>query len=308
MYIEGIKEHQPAYYKVYAHRTVFEAADNKRYMDAPENMWCDETRTLLRRPRIPSGTEEWLKVRDYLLTATNIAPIKKIKGSFKSRNRILNDKVWGSVSCDNVALSYGRENETVAIHIMRNALKLPIFSGDVGLTLHPDVEALIFGNSKENAAEMSTAELVEKIIAYSKLHPDIPLLSATPDAICLLSPFLIEIKSPFNPRNFNPHKIHPRYFEQIQCQMEVCAFPACYFVQFLPAKYPYEDRVDCYGHITIARVQFDPEWIDRTLPELQDFVEDVTETKELKEKQLINCPKSHMPRVVVEEPDPVCWF
>lgn len=293
LYVEGNGSLPSACYKVYAHKDVFELADKRPSSTSlPEEKWTDEVKELLRRPRIPSGTSQWKEARNYLITATNIAPIKKIKGAFKSRNAVMKEKVWGSTKDIDSALTYGRVNEPLALEVLCEVLKLPIYKGDVGLILRKEDEELICDDKKN----CSSTDLVSKIVAFVKKNPHIPLIGATPDSISLLDSFLIEIKCPYLEKNFDPYKIHPRYYEQIQCQMEVCRSPCCYFVQFIPAKAPYLNNEICHGHISIARVRYDPEWIASTLPELDEFAEDVAEEKELKEQGLIPIPKSHRPR------------
>lgn len=95
------------------------------------------------------------------------------------------------------------------------------------------------------------------------VHPDFEWLGASPDGL-IGDDGLIEIKCPFGKRyDINPlfstidQQMH--YYAQIQYQLFCTGRTWCHFYQW-----------NSYGH-SLEMVNFDPQFIEDTLPQLQDF-------------------------------------
>lgn len=118
-----------------------------------------------------------------------------------------------------------------------------------------------YGTANEDGArfdyELETGNSVQE--AYFVAWDD--WLGASPDGY-IGEDGLLEIKCPYGKRNggeFKPLDEQPHYYAQIQIQLHCCGRKYCDFWQWSP-------------HGTkLERVEYDPEWINATLPALRQF-------------------------------------
>lgn len=185
---------------------------------------------LLRRVRIPQHSNEWNVKRQVSITATNFAPIlgqskwEKPAQIFKRKTKQINPVMR------NDAMNHGIYYEPEAKHVFELVTGIQLYSGDIGLVMHEEIE----------------------------------WVGASPDAVAVHYPFIIEIKCPAY--GLIHHECPAHYYAQVQCQLAVCNIDVCYIVQYDPPNFPVSK-----GLIDIKRVDRDPAWFTSVLPEISAF-------------------------------------
>ena len=149
---------------------------------------------MLQKRSIKSQTNEWYSIRDKKISATNISTIIGID-NYKTKEQLLNDKIYGLNTIDNKYTKHGNMFEDIAISILEEKLEIDV--KEVGFKL-------------------------------SEKHD---FLGATPDGITIIGNelFLVEIKCPLTRKisgipSFN-------YYTQIQTQLEVFEINKCLFFE-----------------------------------------------------------------------------
>lgn len=193
---------------------------------------------LLRRPRIPSGTEQWKAERVNLFTGTNAASITlepKMRSSFQpGRKALLRAKTApASKKHSSSACDYGIEQEEHAARVFSQVTGLELVEEDIGLLRH-------------------------------RTHS---FIGVTPDRVLKHLPVILEIKCPYVAHI--KHQPPPYYMPQVQLQLEVCEMDVCFFVQYRPT------TLITPGIIDITVVERDPEWFPKWLPEFRAFWDEV---------------------------------
>ena len=148
----------------------------------------------LKKNTIVSQTKEWFEIREKKISATNISTIIGIN-EFKTKEELLNDKIYGLDRIDNIYTKHGNKFEDVVIDILEKKLNIEI--QDIGF----------------------------------KLSKKFNFLGATPDGITIYNDeiCLVEIKCPFT-RKINGLPSFD-YYCQMQTQMEVFELEKCLFYE-----------------------------------------------------------------------------
>lgn len=183
---------------------------------------------ILRRKRVQSGTEEWQRIRQNLLTGTNVASLSlppRLRASFQLSEEALfrvkaglKPKKEGGGST--FAQDYGIANEENAARAFAQVTGIELVEEDVGLLQHPDEQWSFLG--------------------------------ATPDRLAKYLPVIIEIKCPFKAQI--KHRCPEYYMPQVQLQLEICDLDTCFFVQYRPTDL-FTD-----GMLDICVIQRDRDW------------------------------------------------
>lgn len=196
---------------------------------------------LLQRPQWAQRTPEWYERRLTLMTASDAAGALGIK-AFESqkgdvRAALLQQKCSSSFK-GNMYTQHGQDNEDWVRDRLADIL---------------NDEALEFG---------------------LLVHKDLDWLGASPDGIFARSGYMIEIKCPYRRRIVPGHVPH-HYYPQIQCQLEVCSLPACYFVQWQPAHLSHTGE-EIFDVVCVER---DPKWFAQHKDALHAFWKDLMEAR-----------------------------
>lgn len=209
---------------------------------------------VLQKKSIKPHTDEWYNIRDKKISATNISSIIDVN-NYKTREQLLNDKIYGLNIIDNKFTKHGNMFEDIAIKILED--KLDINVREVGF----------------------------------KTSDKYDFLGATPDGITIIGNelFLVEIKCPLSRKisgipSFN-------YYCQMQTQLEVYEVKKCLFFecnlkeitkkeyQKLEEKetkllYGYDKTKNIYWKLlesSLNIVEKDEEFINRYLDDLKQF-------------------------------------
>lgn len=144
--------------------------------------------------RIEQKSEEWYKVRNDLITASDFAQALG-KGKFGNADQILKKKVQPSsedaFSGGNIFFAWGNMFEPVA--------------NDIYSKLHHNVTIHEFGLLK---------------------HPKLDFFGASPDGISDVG-VMLEIKCPYKRKIESGSEVPTQYYYQIQGQLEVCGLKEC---------------------------------------------------------------------------------
>lgn len=148
----------------------------------------------LQQQSIKAQTNEWFSIREKKISATNVSSIIGIN-NYKTKEQLLNDKIYGLDIIDNKYTKHGNMFEDIAISILEDKLDIEI--KEVGF----------------------------------KLSEKYDFLGATPDGISLIGDelCLVEIKCPLTRKisgipSFN-------YYTQMQTQLEVFNINKCLFFE-----------------------------------------------------------------------------
>jgi putative phage-type endonuclease len=210
-------------------------------------------------PHITQGSEEWKRVREWIVTASdvayalNLAPISPFtKGPKPPRYQ---------------------QSETLLKQ--KSRLIAPFMGNAVtarGHALEPDALAHYVTQNKNSVLRVGLI-----------IHKTIRWLGASPDGIVLTTPQkLIEIKCPAS-RRFNVGDNVPvQYWPQCQIQCEVCELDECDFVDFKPETK--RSPVKC----NTVRVRRCKKWFAASEPLLQHFVETLVKLHALAD---VFCPE-----------------
>lgn len=149
---------------------------------------------LQKLPIIEQKSEEWYKVRNDLITASDFAQALG-KGKFGTSDQILKKKVQPSAedafSGGNIFFAWGNMFEPVA--------------NDIYSKLHHNVTVHEFGLLK---------------------HPKLDFFGASPDGISDVG-VMLEIKCPYKRKIESGQEVPTQYYYQIQGQLEVCGLKEC---------------------------------------------------------------------------------
>ena len=138
---------------------------------------------LLNLKQIKQKSSQWYKIRNEIITATDVATILDCN-KFESKRDLLENKINGNNNFSNNATEWGNYFEDIALNIYSKI---------------------------NNNIEIKELGLIK--------HHKIKWLGASPDGI-IINNKLIEIKCPFSKRIFKTVPIN--YWIQTQIQMEVC--------------------------------------------------------------------------------------
>lgn len=177
-----------------------------------------QTQRVLSRPRVRSGTENWLNERMLHITATNAAPILAadpelkrlgLRSPYQTRQQIFAKKTGrGRPFARNKYCDHGHFYEPEALRVYEMVTGIEVVPEDVGLLI------------------------------YEKN----PAIAATPDAIAKHFPIIIEVKCPF--RRKITHEQPDYYMPQTMVQMAVCEVRTCHFVQYTPPTLSRDGKID----------------------------------------------------------------
>lgn len=203
--------------------------------DEYSHMHPDVSR-MLRRPRITQHTDEWIDKRKKMITATNVSAIMG-NCPWQKREHLFKRKTGQKKPQNkNFAMSHGLFYEPEALRVFSLVTGIDLYQGDIGLMVHRDYD----------------------------------WVGASPDAVAMYYPWLIEIKCPTSATI--KHKCPPYYYTQIQWQLEVCDMERCYLVQYSPPDMPLSK-----GHIDILCVERNREWWQEVFPIVNKFWKEVVD-------------------------------
>lgn len=106
-------------------------------------------------------------------------------------------------------------------------------------------------------------------------HPYGDRMGASPDGLTS-DGGVLELKVPYALRNggeFKPLSEQPHYEAQVQMEMLATGRPHAYFAQYIAPKGDPLAPDYVPEQLSVERVEFDPEWIDRNLPAISVFYE-----------------------------------
>lgn len=208
---------------------------------------CDEYSAVITRDRITrENMDAWMLVRGACITASDIGVIlgvnKYVKGNTTKRWTTLKykkNKARFATAAERKnsrtqAMSYGLKWEETALKLFTEVTGIPVDS-NIGFIRH-----------SENR-----------------------YIGATPDAICLTIPALVEVKCPYR-RGIDIRKdIDESHLLQMYCQMYVTGINYCYYVEYKRRKKSYKG---VKNEMNIRLVNFKPlYWQARVLPSLKAF-------------------------------------
>lgn len=166
-------------------------------------------KSLRNLPVIEQRSEEWYRIRQELLTASDLAQALD-KGKFGNRNDLLAKKAnigqTGGFNSTIPALKWGIMYEPVAQKCYQK--------------MHDNIHIYEFG-------------LIQ--------HPKFPIFGASPDGITSLGTML-EIKCPHK-RKIIPGEVMEQYFLQIQGQLEVCDLEECDYFECVFKEYSRDEAL-----------------------------------------------------------------
>ena len=165
-------------------------------LDAAFGPLCDVVRRLRSTPIIPQKSDEWLKMREDILTASDVASAIG-QNKYKSKKQLFQEKIGqGGTFQGSIATRWGQHLEDYA------ALEYEMRSG-CKLTSHGLV-----------------------------IHDTFKWLGGSVDGIVATTPRGVEIKCPYSDRPIDTVPEH--YIPQVQVLMDVLDIEVFDFVQFKP--------------------------------------------------------------------------
>jgi len=179
-------------------------------------------------------TPEWFKLREYKITASNVASC--LKKNFTNCNSYI--KEYGleesfEKSENKYCNTYSSETEFILQK--KNYIK---FEGN---------KACDWGTKYEPVATM----FYERYKNYTVLdfslipHPTIDIIAASPDGICKENGTMLEIKCPMNRKIDGKPPIY--YFQQMQTQLECCDLEYCDYLECVIKEYASIDKLNEFG-------------------------------------------------------------
>ena len=199
------------------------------------------SQSVLARKRYKFGLPETMDLRRKCITATDVSSIVHlvpgVRGDNKYRNaeRLFRQKLEiESRPSTNPAMEHGLKYENEAL----------------------DVYSIITGNA------------VFREIGFIKSQDaKYNFIGATPDAICINYPVLVEIKCPFwhIPVPWKLDQVPDIYYPQVQLQMFVTGIRLTHFVRYKP------QTLLKPGKIQIQEVAWDSEWFSKAWPHICNF-------------------------------------
>lgn len=232
---------------------------------------------LLKKPYFPQHSPEWHHARGRHLTASRIATVLDRGPSWDSKERY--------------------KRELVAIQ-----LGLPP-STELDCNAR---EAVEWGTHFEPFARAEFEQVTGMMVFEFGLveHPSYPWLAGSPDGATHLG-HLLEIKCAFR-RRVERQRWPPYYWDQVQMLMAVTGLPYAYGVQYVP---PVELRRHLRADdmrqpvLDIVPISKDDEWLERALPRLQQFWQEIEQEVSRRRQELL--PKELSPIVSPSPTTPV---
>lgn len=198
--------------------------------------------------RLYAGSWEWLRKRQDLITASDIATIigvsKYVKNKEEGRAKLLKRKLMceaeskyeNKIIGSTPAVRHGKMMEAVAINL---------FSKQMNLTVDKTLGMIVSEST--------------------------PFIGATPDGLCLEVPALVEVKCPYR-RRPKPHDdILIDHFWQMQCQMYCTGIHMCFYVNAVFKKDEHNNLSLDGKYSFIRKCEFEPDTWRKKMSLLEGF-------------------------------------
>lgn len=199
-----------------------------------ERIWA-----LAQQPVYEQGTEEWLQNRTLRITASAVATLLNV----------------GWANFRNPEAPFAQSD----LMMLRKAGFVEPFAGS---------DATRHGQMLEPEGRLLYAQMAEEHLALFGLliHRNYWFVGASPDAICLRSGRLLELKCPKSRTVKVGNAILSHYWMQVQLQLEVCDAEECDFFEYRVMKRDPKIRTN------LVRIKRCREWFQLVLPIFQQYV------------------------------------
>ena len=199
-----------------------------------ERIWA-----LAQQPVYEQGTDEWLQYRTLRVTASAVATLLNV----------------GWTNFRNPEAPFAQSD----LMMLRKAGFVEPFAGS---------DATRHGQMLEPEGRRFYAQMAKEHLALFGLllHRNYWFVGASPDAVCLRSGRLLELKCPKSRTVKAGNGILSHYWMQVQLQLEVCDAEECDFFEYRVMKRDPKIRTN------LVRIKRCREWFQLVLPILQQYV------------------------------------